>query len=370
MAVTFNDLLEGVELTEEVKTVLQEAWESKVSEAKEELTAELREEFAQRYEHDKGKIVEAIDNFITEKVTAEVAELAEEKRSLAADRVKYRKAISEHAKLLDKFVTNMVAKEVKELRADKAKVAEHVAKLDEFVTESLAIEIAEFHEDKKSLVEQKVKMVREGKKQLAEAKKDFISKAAGKIEQTINRVISEEVKSFRDDITKARENDFGRRIFESFANEYQTSYLNESKELKTLQKTLANMETKLNEANKKIDASSEAAKLTESKLRIAEDRYARKEKLNELMAPLGKEKKEIMSDLLESVKTDKLEAAFNKYLPSVLDGETPKVKKALSESVKKEHTGDKAVAVKAEAADEPDNVVELDYIKKLAGLSK
>jgi hypothetical protein len=58
----------------------------------------------------------------------------------------------------------MVAKEVKELRADKAKVAEHVAKLDEFVTESLAIEIAEFHEDKKSLVEQKVKMVREGKK--------------------------------------------------------------------------------------------------------------------------------------------------------------------------------------------------------------
>jgi hypothetical protein len=52
-------------------------------------------------------------------------------------------------------------------------VSEHVAKLDEFVTESLAGELAEFHEDKKSLVEQKVKMVREGKKQLAEAKKRF-----------------------------------------------------------------------------------------------------------------------------------------------------------------------------------------------------
>ena len=62
----------------------------------------------------------------------------------------------------------MVAKEVKELRADKSRVAEHVTKLDEFITESLASEIAEFHEDKKSLVEQKVKMVREGKKQLAE----------------------------------------------------------------------------------------------------------------------------------------------------------------------------------------------------------
>lgn len=370
MAVTFKDLLEGADLTSEVKTALQEAWESKISEAKEELTAELREEFAQRYEHDKSKIVEAVDQFITDKVTAEVSEIAEEKQSLATDRVKYRKAISEHAKLLDTFVVDMVAKEVKELRADKARVNEHVSKLDEFITESLASEIAEFHEDKKTLVEQKVKMVREGKRQLAEAKKDFISKAAGTVEKTINKVISEEVKNFRDDITKARENDFGRRIFESFANEYNTSYLNESKEIKTLQRTLAEMETKLNEAKESIDAQQTAAKLTESKLRMAEDRYTRKETLNSLLAPLGKEKKEIMSDLLESVKTENLEKQFNKYLPSVLDGETPRVKKTLSESVKKEHTGNKAAVVTAEADDENDNVVEIDYIKKLAGLSK
>jgi hypothetical protein len=105
-------------------------------------------------------------------------------------------------------------------------------------------------------------------------------------------------------------------------------------------------------------------------LRIAEDRYTRKEKLNELMAPLGKEKREIMSDLLESVKTEKLEESFNKYLPSVLDGETPRVKKTLTESVIKEHTGNKATAPSTEADDETNNVVELDYIKKLAGLSK
>jgi len=77
-----------------------------------------------------------------------------------------------------------------------------------------------------------------------------------------------------------------------------------------------------------------------------------------------------MIDLLESVKTEKLEDAFNKYLPSVLDGETPRVKKTLSESVKKEHTGNKASVATTEADDENDNVVEIDYIKKLAGLSK
>jgi hypothetical protein len=369
MAVNFTELLENAELTEDVKSALQEAWETKISEARDELTAELREEFAQRYDHDKGLIVEAMDNFITEKVEAEISQIAEEKEALAGDRVKYHKAISEHAKVLDKFVTEMVAKEVKELRTDRSRVSEHVAKLDDFVTESLAGELAEFHEDKKGLVEQKVKMVREGKKQLAEAKKDFIVKAADKVENVVNKVITNEVRSFKDDITRARENDFGRRIFEAFANEYGVSYLNEAKEIKKIQKQITEMESKLNEANEKLAEKDEATKLVESKLRVSEDRFERKEKLNELMAPLGKEKKEIMSDLLESVKTEKLEESFNKYLPSVLDGETPRVKKTLSESVVSEHTGNKAVVVTADADDKADDIVEIDMIRKLAGLS-
>lgn len=370
MAVTFNELLEGTELSEEVRGSIQEAWESKLSEAREELTAELREEFAQRYEHDKGLIVEAMDNFISTKVEAEIAELAEDRKALAEQQVKYRKAVSEHAKLLDKFVTEMVAKEVKELRADRSRVAEHVSKLDEFVTEQLAEELKEFHEDKKALVEQKVKMVREGKKQLAEAKKDFIKKAADKVENVVNRVITNEVKSFKDDITAARENDFGRRIFEAFATEYNTSYLNEAKEIKKVQKELAKVEKALNESKQAIAKKEEAVKLTESKLRVAEDRYARKEKLNSLLAPLGKEKKEIMSDLLESVKTEKLEESFNKYISSVLEGDTPRVKKTITESVTKEHTGNKKAPVKAEADDNTESVVEINTIRKLAGLSK
>jgi len=370
MAVTFNELLEGTELSEEVRSSIQEAWESKISEAREELSAELREEFAQRYEHDKGLVVEAMDNFISTRVEAEIAELAEDKKALAKEQVKYRKAVSEHAKLLDKFVTEMVAKEVKELRADRSRVAEHVGKLDEFVTEQLAEELKEFHEDKKALVEQKVKMVREGKKQIAEAKKDFISKAANKVEGVINKVITEEVKSFKDDITAARENDFGRRIFEAFANEYGTSYLNEAKEIKSVQKKLAAMEVALKEAQEKIADGKDAIKLAESKTRIAEDRYSRKEKLDELMRPLGKEKKEIMSDLLESVKTENLQKQFDKYLPSVLDGEAPRVKKALTESVTKEHTGNKKATVKADADDNTESVVEINTIRKLAGLSK
>mgnify|MGYP003624898169 FL=1 len=372
MAVKFNEILEGLELSEEVGSSIQEAWESKLVETRDELTAELREEFAQRYEHDKGQIVEAMDNFITTKVTAEIAELAEDRKALADQQVKYRKAVSEHAKLLDVFVTEAVAKEVRELRADRIRTSEHVTKLDDFVAEQLAEELLEFHEDKKALVEQKVKMVREGKKQLAEAKKEFIKKAAGKVEGVVNTVITNEVKSFRDDITSARENDFGRRIFEAFANEYGASYLNEAKEIKAVQKKLADMAVKLKEAKVTVESKETAVKLAESKLNVTKDLMDRKDKLSELMSPLGKEKKEIMSDLLESVKTENLTKQFDKFLPSVLDGNTLQArKKTITESVRtKEHTGDKKVTAKAEANDRTDDVVEIDTIRKLAGLSK
>jgi len=369
MAVKFNELLEGAGLSEEATVAIQEAWESNLSEAKEAAKAELREEFAQRYEHDKGLIVEAMDNFITTKLSAEISELVEDKKALAEERVKYRKAVTEHVKVLDQFVTQAVAKEVKELQADRSKVQEHVTKLDDFVSLQLAEELKEFHQDKKELVEQKVKMVREGKRQLAEAKQDFISKASDKASSVINRVIANEVKSFKDDITAARENDFGRRIFETFATEYTTSYLNETKETQAVQKNLAKVKKQLEEAEQAIADRDEAVKLTESKLRVAKDRYNRKDKLNELLRPLGKEKRDIMTDLLESVKTEKLEATFEKYLPSVLDNNQTTAKRELKESVTKEHTGNKKATVKTEANDSSADVVELDSLRKLAGLS-
>ena len=44
----------------------------------------------------------------------------------------------------------------------------------------------------------------------------------------------------------------------------------------------------------------------------------RKAIMNEMLNPLSKDQREVMNSLLESVKTDKLRAAFDKYLPTVL----------------------------------------------------
>ena len=75
-----------------------------------------------------------------------------------------------------------------------------------------------------------------------------------------------------------------------------------------------------------------------------------------------------MVDLLESVKTENLEKQFNKYLPSVLDGEAlpTESRKPLNESVTSEHTGDKDVQPSTE---DGQDIVEIDAIRKLAGLS-
>ena len=61
MADKFVELLENGDLSEETRINIQEAWETRPAEARDEITAELREEFAQRSEHDKGQIVEAMD---------------------------------------------------------------------------------------------------------------------------------------------------------------------------------------------------------------------------------------------------------------------------------------------------------------------
>ena len=52
-------LLDSDLINEETRTQIAEAWESKLTETKEKVRAELREEFAQRYEHDKSVMVEA-----------------------------------------------------------------------------------------------------------------------------------------------------------------------------------------------------------------------------------------------------------------------------------------------------------------------
>jgi len=360
-----DELLNSNTLSEEVRSSLSEAWETQLTEARESITAELREEFAQRYENDKEQMVEAMDNMIGDVIGKELEEFKQDKAQVAEDRVAYRKHMKEHAVVLDKFVMETLAKEIQELRNDRNAQDDNMTKLEGFVMEQLTKELNEFHEDKRSLVEAKVKMIKEGKEVINQTKADFIKTAAGKIEGIMENTIRNELNTLREDIQTAKENQFGRKIFETYAAEFMSSYLNEGTEVSKLNKVVESLQSEIESKDKAIAEKEVMIAESAKTVRIAKDTAERKQIMQEMMQPLSKDHKEIMGALLESVKTDKLQNAFNKYLPSVLkeDAKPKTNKKVLSES-STEITGNKAN--ESASADADANIV---YLRKLAGIS-
>jgi hypothetical protein len=367
MAHAMDELLSSNALSEEVRSSLSEAWDTQLTEARENITAELREEFATRYENDKSQIVEAMDTMIGDVISKELEEFKEDKAKVAEDRVAYRKHMKEHAKVLDSFVMDTLRKEINELREDRKLQENNMSQLEGFVMEQLTKELNEFHEDKRSLVEAKVKMIKEGKEVINETKRQFIAKSAKKIENILENTIKNELTTLREDIHVAKQNTFGRKIFETFAAEFMSSYLNEGTEVAKLNKAMDELQVKLDESKAKI--AKKEVQLTESArdARIKADVAERKAVIQEMMAPLNKQQKEIMGALLESTNTDKLQNAFNKYLPSVLkeDATPSKSKKVISEN-SKEVTGNKAALTESAEAE---NGADIVYLRKLAGIS-
>jgi hypothetical protein len=357
-----KQLFENNVISEEVKSEIETAWETTVQENRDQVNTQLREEFAQKYEHDKTAMVEAVEKMLADRIQAELSEFAEDRQGLIEARAKYAKKMNNDSKAMEAFVLNNLKNELAELREDRKAVAGNVAKLESFIVDALAKEIAEFHTDKKDLAETKVKLVRDSKAKFEAVKKDFINKASVAIQETVSKGIKSEMTQLKEDIEQARKNDFGRRIFESFASEYSTSHLNEKSETAKLLKVVKQKEAAVAEAEAKA---ADIGKLVESKdteIAKIQDASQRKEVMAELLGPLSRDKREVMSELLESVQTNKLHAAFDKYINSVMEGHAPK-KKALTEG--KEVTGDKK---QAQISGNENKTAEIFDIRRLAGL--
>jgi 6-phosphogluconate dehydrogenase len=74
-----KSLFENNVISEEIKESIEMAFESRVNEAREQAAQQLREEFAQKYEHDKNTMVEAVDRMISEQLAAEIVEFADDR---------------------------------------------------------------------------------------------------------------------------------------------------------------------------------------------------------------------------------------------------------------------------------------------------
>jgi len=356
----FKQLVESGVMTEETQSVIEAAFSKKIEENRDQVTAQLREEFAQKYTHDKGVMVEAIDKMLSERLAAEMAELVEDKKALAEAKVAYQHKMKSDAKVLESFILGQLGKELVEFQNDRQKVTENFHKLEQFVVHALAKEINEFAVDKRDLAETKVKLVREAKSKFEEIKSKFIQRSAAVVQEAVTSKLNSEIKQLKEDIDSARENSFGRRVFEAFAQEYSGSYLNEKSETSKLLKVIEKKEQELAEAKNAMSQKDTIVESKDREIRVAKDLMERKTVMSEMLAPLSADKREVMQSLLESVKTSRLRDAYDKYLPAVIEGEKRKVTKvALTEST--EVTGDKESKPEVGL----DNILD---IRKLAGL--
>ena len=353
-------------INEDTQQAINEAWETKLVEAREAVRAELREEFAQRYQHDKQVMVEALDKMVTESLQTELEEFAVEKQALAEDRVKFKNHMMESSEKFNNFLVGKLAEEIKELREDRKQYENSVSKLESFVIKSLAEEIQEFEQDKQAVVETKVRLIAGAKTKLAELQKNFVARSAELVKESIARKLESEMTQLKEDIHLARENMFGRQIFEAFASEFAVTHLNENKEIRKLQAVVAAKEQALSEARQQADHATMIVESKEKEIRVIKESVDRKEILANLLKSLNKEKATVMSELLESVQTVKLQSAYDKYLPAVLNNTAKSAAqpKAMLAESRVEVTGDKSANSLA-IEENANNVFE---IKRLAGL--
>lgn len=357
---------------------------------------------------------QVLESFVLQKLSAEIGEFAEDKNAVAEMRVKYAKALAEnqtaykakmkeHMALMRSFVVQKLDEQMTSLRKQEQALAEskaaleaetatfrtqleeqfaaRVATVDKFVVQKVAEELREFHEDKRALVEKKVKLVAEAKSQLAATQRKFVAEAAKLVDQKVTETMKVELKQLHEDLERNRQNMFGRRIFEAVAGEFMTSYFSEGTEVKKLEAILESKNAELAAAQKKLVESQQATDAAARKARLAEEAATRTKTMAELLAPLNKEKRAVMEQLLETVKTSQLKESFQKYLPAVLNEggkkNAPQSRQTLSEAPKEKNatavTGDQRnnrLLETVQAEDSEAVNTETATILKLAGLKK
>ena len=156
---------------------------------------------------------------------------------------------------------------------------------------------------------------------------------------------------------------------EAFAAEFMASGFADGTQVKKLGEQIAQLTSRINEQASLLESKDAEIIEAQKKTRIAEGAMKRQQVMQELVAPLGKEKRGIMEDLLKTVKTENLRESFNKYLPAVLNESVSatKAKTVITESAasqKTEMTGDKTSSEQDAAG------AEILSLRKLAGIGK
>lgn len=233
-----------------------------------------------------------------------------------------------------------------------------IENVERFVSTKLVEEIEELKAD----IERFRDLEAEFAEKIVEEKHSMASKLSEELDQLVDKMdaffemrLSEEFTELREDLEVVKQNDFGRRIFEAFATEFNKTHIDEESTTSKLAAAVAKLE----------DAQSVIAKLEESQAKMI-----RESKLEKLLAPLSGKKREQMAFVLQNVETSRLEEGYNHFINRILkEDQAPaasaevKPAQALTESTKVV-TGEPAPAAAAPKQ------TGMSQLKLLAGINE
>jgi hypothetical protein len=229
----------------------------------------------------------------------------------------FQQVTESHIAKVTQDVTESVTKELKEQWRQQwvTEMDELVEKLDSYLGEQVAAELSEFKNDISHYRDQEVvyaEKIVEEKARLAEELQREIDQLVDKVDMFLEQEVRQEMTELKEDIQLVKQNEFGRKLFEAFADTF----------AKTQQEDSSTVAGKLKIAESK--AADTAARLAEVEAQM--NQMVRESKLAQVLAPLSGKKREQMEILLKNVETEKLDESYQYFIGKIIKESTTDVK--------------------------------------------
>lgn len=228
---------------------------------------------------------------LTEETQKELKEAFDAKINEAVEAAKDEAAADVRAELTEQWVNERDAL----IEAVDAKVGDFL----DSELEELKSDIERFRDLEAEAAEKLV----EAKALMAEELKGDLAELVEKLDSFLEIRLRAELEELTEDIDRVKKDEFGRKIFEAVAAEFQANFADDE-----------SLEGTLRETEKRYQDTAEALEEAERKLAAME----RKEKLDEVLAPLTGRQKEVMEAILKNVDTEQLEEGYKTFIGRVL----------------------------------------------------
>lgn len=176
------------------------------------------------------------------------------------------------------------------------------SKINQFLAEEI-VELKQDIEKFRDLEAEYAQKIVEAKEELSLEMKNDLDRLAAHADKFLESRLAAETQALHEEIEACRKLEFGRQVFEAFAQTYASNFVDD----KSYQGKLRIAEQKIDQLNGKLK------QVTESSTKLS-----RAVKMQEVLRPLSGNQREVMETLLRTTPTEKLEESYKAFIGRVV----------------------------------------------------